>query len=278
MQKAICFGAAGGAKRLYQEIIQNYEVIGFADNDRNKWGTTLFSLAVMSPQECLQKEYEVIIITSAPGLETIRQQLLAMGVRERDIISHYVSAPLESRKVFLEKMACLQKDLNEGICVAEAGVFEGDFARWINAYYPSRTLHLFDTFEGFDARDISKEGGLSEARSGEYSNTTTELVMSKMSEPEMVKIHKGFFPETAAEIQDHFCFVNLDLDLYEPTYRGLRWFQDKMVSGGVILVHDYFAENFKGPRQAVEQFLEESEGRYHKFPIGDGISIMVTGF
>ena len=36
--KAICFGAAGGGIRLYDDICHKYEVIAFADNDKRKWG------------------------------------------------------------------------------------------------------------------------------------------------------------------------------------------------------------------------------------------------
>ena len=90
---------------------------------------------------------------------------------------------------------------------------------------------------------------------------------------------KGYFPETAKGIEDRFVFVNLDMDLYQPTLSGLYYFCDKMVSGGVILVHDYFAENFKGPQQAVEEFLADKKGiGLGAYPIGDGISILITGF
>src|SRR6476659_3538818 len=41
--------------------------------------------------------------------------------------------------------------------VAELGVYKGKFARYINEYFPGRKLYLFDTFEGFDERDIAKE-------------------------------------------------------------------------------------------------------------------------
>ena len=44
------------------------------------------------------------------------------------------------------------------------------------------------------------------------------------------------------------------------------------------LIHDYFAENFKGPYEAVNRFCEENKGNYGTYPIGDGISVMVTGF
>ena len=41
--------------------------------------------------------------------------------------------------------------------VAECGVYLGDFAYFINKYFSNRTMYLFDTFEGFDVRDVEKE-------------------------------------------------------------------------------------------------------------------------
>jgi O-methyltransferase len=41
--------------------------------------------------------------------------------------------------------------------VAELGVFRGDFAKFINISFPDRKLYLFDTFEGFDEKDIEAE-------------------------------------------------------------------------------------------------------------------------
>jgi O-methyltransferase len=43
--------------------------------------------------------------------------------------------------------------------VAELGVFRGDFAARINSVFPERKLYLFDTFAGFDERDIAREKG-----------------------------------------------------------------------------------------------------------------------
>lgn len=35
--------------------------------------------------------------------------------------------------------------------VAEVGVFQGEFAQYINVAFPDSKLYLFDTFDGFDA-------------------------------------------------------------------------------------------------------------------------------
>ncbi len=257
MAKVVCFGAAGGGRRLYKEISEKYNVVAFIDNNEEKWGTELFGIEVFSPSVLNELEYDWIIITSAPGLASIYEQCVQMGISEAKIITTYVEAPLESRRIFLKSIAGMPEfKMLPGEC-AEAGVFEGDFAKYINEYFSDRILHLFDTFEGFDERDIEKEKGLSEAKAGEYGNTSEEKVLKKMPFPQKVVLHKGYFPQTAEGMENKFCFVNLDLDLYEPTYQGLLFFSSKMVSGGVILVHDYFAENFKGPREAVDKFVNE---------------------
>ncbi len=136
----------------------------------------------------------------------------------------------------------------------------------------------FDTFEGFAEKDVAKDTAFSFAKAGDYANTSVRLVMSKMPNPEQVRVHKGYFPDTTKELsgKERFCFVNLDMDLYEPTYNGLLYFTARMSAGGVILIHDYFADNFKGPKEAVHRFLKENQGSYQIFPIGDGISVMLV--
>jgi len=49
--------------------------------------------------------------------------------------------------------------------VAECGVYKGDFACILARIFPDRKLYLFDTFSGFDKRDINKE---EEIFSGEF--------------------------------------------------------------------------------------------------------------
>ena len=276
MLDVICFGASGGGRRLFPHITQKYNIIAFADNDPEKWGQKLFGIQIIPPDAIESLSYSAIVITSAPGMDSIIEQLLLMGVSREKIITSYIEFPLESRRVFLQSLSLLSKEWNEGGDIAEAGVFEGDFARYINLYFPKRTLHLFDTFEGFSKKDIEKEQSFSSAKIGDYSNVSVEMVLKKMPYPEKVVIHQGYFPDTTIDVQDtKFCFVNLDMDLYEPTRQGLHFFKERMSRNGVILVHDYFAENFRGVKAAVDEFLSESRDRYRILPVGDGISIMV---
>ena len=71
--------------------------------------------------------------------------------------------------------------------------------------------------KGFDNRDIEFEEGYSEnATRGDYfKETSVELVKSKMVHLDSVIIKKGYVPDTLNGIEDKFCFVNLDMDLYK---------------------------------------------------------------
>lgn len=97
-----------------------------------------------------------------------------------------------------------------------------------------------------------------------------------MLHPEKCVLKKGYFPETAVDVNDQFCFVNLDMDLYQPMLAGLRFFYEKMCSGGVILMHDYFHPELPGVKQAVTEFEKERGLKLCKVPIGDFCSIAVV--
>ena len=105
-----------------------------------------------------------------------------------------------------------------------------------------------------------------------FSDTSPEAVLSRMPHPERCVVRPGFFPSTAQGLEEErFLFVNLDADLYEPIRAGLEWFFPRMVSGGFILVHDYYSPAFTGARQAVQEFA-----RSHKvgfLPVGDTLSV-----
>jgi hypothetical protein len=275
------FGAGGGGKRLYDIIRKRYDVIAITDNDSRKWGETFKDLIIDAPKDCLKKQdYDVVVVSSAPGLSNIVKQLNEYGIEDYRVITSYVSQPLESRMIFLKNVAMLMQDKNNNAAVAEAGVFQGDFAKYINEYFLGRKLYLFDTFEGFASKDIvfEENGGFSSAEASDYNNTNEEMVLAKMKYPNLCVVKKGYFPETAIGIDEEFCFVNLDMDLYQPTSEGLRWFSKRMVRGGIILVHDYFADNFRGVKIAVDEFVQDANNNLSLMPIGDGVSIAICGF
>lgn len=149
---------------------------------------------------------------------------------------------------------------NNGIegAVAEVGVFQGHFAKFINFAFPERELYLFDTFEGFDSGQIDLERD--DMRQtidwiDAMRNTNEEIVMQKMTFKERVKICKGFVPESLYKVSEKFCFASFDMNLYEPTYKGLEWFWPHLSPGGYIFVHCF--RQYEGIFNAVTEFCRK---------------------
>ncbi|MDP4275995.1 MAG: TylF/MycF/NovP-related O-methyltransferase [Bacteroidota bacterium] len=150
---------------------------------------------------------------------------------------------------------------------AELGVYKGDFSRQINYLFSKRKIYLFDTFEGFDAKDIQldQENKFS-IGSQDFSDTCVDFVMKNMPHPDNCIIKKGFFPETAFGISDSFCFVSIDADLFAPIYEGLSFFYPLLEKGGYIFVHDFNNNDYKGAKQAVLKFCKENNITYVPIP------------
>jgi len=134
--------------------------------------------------------------------------------------------------------------------------------------FPDRKLYLFDTFEGFDRRDVDldKEKGFS-GEVDDFSSKSMAHVLKKMKYPENCVIMKGYFPDTAAGLDEWFSFVNIDCDLYTPVRMGLDYFWSHLADGGYIFIHDYQDPVYTGARTAVKEFCTENKVAY--FPMTD---------
>lgn len=152
--------------------------------------------------------------------------------------------------------------------VAELGVHRGEFASLINRCFPTRTLYLLDTFEGFDRNEFEKDQR--EGLTHRWQPFTTDVaeVVKRMPHADKVIIAKGHFPETAAQLEGPFAFVSLDADLYVPTIAGLEYFCPRLVEGGYAFVHDFNQPDYRGSRKAVVEYCRKDPGMTC-VPIGD---------
>lgn len=147
--------------------------------------------------------------------------------------------------------------------VAEAGVYRGEFARYINMLFPDRKLYLFDSFEGFSKQSFDLgQDNYEQVKNwdGYKADTSVETVLTKLQYPKKAIIRKGYVPQTLEGVEDRFCFVNLDMDLYMPTYEALGFFWERMNPGGYIFVHD--VNNWDGCGKAVRDFCEKYDTGY----------------
>lgn len=274
--RVLIYGAGMVGEQIYRNIRNDpaNEIIGFLDSNTEKKGRMIGDAKIFGGIEALESlEYDRIYIASTFWKE-IKEDLIQAGVEETRIvvdIPEDVDSPI--RNIFLECYAKLFATTR--YAVAEGGVYRGEFAAKINRNFPNSKLYLFDTFEGFDERDIrlEKDNLFSNSETGYFSNTSVDLVMSKMEHPDLVEIHKGYFPDSAKDVTDKFCFVNLDFDLYKPILEGLRFFYPQMVRGSIILVHDYYHAGLSGVKNAIDDYESERGESLIKMPIGDNQSI-----
>lgn len=281
MKKLVILGAGqmgDAALRLLNR--QFYEPIAFGDNagpyPRSKGG-----LPVLPVEEALELCPDTVLaaVISRERCEALEHQARDAGYRGEFIVLTDLYEAIDIRSSSLILAA---ERIGGGVegDIAELGVYRGDTARVLNGLFPERTLYLFDTFTSFSAADIETEGRITGARviKNEFSDTSPELVLKKLSHPERAVIRQGWFPDTAEGVEASFAFVSLDADLYAPTLAGLRWFYQRMSKGGMILLHDYNNPRFPGVKQAVRDF-EAENGAVPLVPLGDlhGTAVIVKG-
>ncbi len=154
----------------------------------------------------------------------------------------------------------------EDLQIAEVGVYKGGTSYFIASLAESLGLRYrhscFDTFEGHAAKDINEAVEITHM-AGAFSDTSFESVKAYLAKFKNVDVYKGRFQDTAHHLQNaRLHFVHLDMDIYEPTIFALKFFDDKLVSGGVILMDDYGFDTCPGIPKAVKEFAETHLGYF----------------
>jgi O-methyltransferase len=157
----------------------------------------------------------------------------------------YVTLGLAAQRVLDERV--------EG-AFAEVGVWRGETSVFLHRVAPERRLYLFDTFTGFDLRDLPP--GVTDTR---FQDTSAEAVRRRVGPSENVVLRPGYVPETLAGLEaETFAFVLLDLDLHEPTWAALEFFYPRLSAGGYLVMHDYNnAESNWACKRAFDAFLQD---------------------
>ncbi|AOX19332.1 TylF/MycF/NovP-related O-methyltransferase [Kozakia baliensis] len=200
------------------------------------------------------------------GLQSSLQMRLLSGHKKQTTLQRLRDAArsadslLSSDEAFtLHELANAQAALPGAM--AEFGVYRGASAALICAVKGDRPLHLFDTFAGLpEATD--REVSVFEA--GQFRGTLPQ-VEKLLAGYNNVHFHSGFFPETTVGLENlRFSFVHLDVDLYDATLEGLKFFYPRMVSGGIILTHDHSI--IDGVSRAFSEFLSDKPERVIEMP------------
>ena len=254
------FGRAGmQAKDILSERYGKQCVV--VDNKLSAFNKEIISCRELEGRQWNGKDVVIITADGNDSYMDIRVEISKWVPKEniRDLFP--VHPLIHDRDERVASLAAAAREIyrkNITGSVAEAGVYQGEFAKVINRMFPDRPLYLFDAFEGFDRNQVVERCDNAD-QTDEWidtlKDTSVDLVMKKMTFPQNIIVKKGFIPDTLKDVSDKFCFVNLDMDLYAPIYDGLNFFWDNLVGGGYIFVHDFYL--WEGVEVAVRKFCKE---------------------
>ncbi|MGN0373765.1 MAG: TylF/MycF/NovP-related O-methyltransferase [Enterocloster sp.] len=268
MKTIVILGAGQFGRRIAGMLNTNeLTLLSFGDNNPALWNTcydhpVLGPVPVRSIREALAEGPDCALtgVIDPERSFQLQRQAQELGFRGAFLSLHDFYRQFDIRSAVLNFLAERIKAGKIAGSVAELGVYKGDLAWKLNALFPDRRLYLFDTFEGFDPRDVSCEisGHFSRASEGDFSDTSVSYVLSRLPYPDNAVIRKGYFPDTAAGLEEQrYALVSLDADLYAPILAGLSYFYPRLSRGGMILLHDYNNQRFRGAKEAVEAYEAE---------------------
>ena len=278
--KKIVIAGAGQFGRSAAGLLNtgSCSLIAFGDNNPAVQGTWYLhplgrEIPVLSMEEALAMKPDAVLtgIIDEERTTQLTSQIRKLGFEGEILPLRTAYELFDVRSAVLLRLASRIREAGISGSIAELGVYKGDLAWKLNALFPDRPLYLFDTFEGFDERDTSVEASLnvSRAAAGDFGDTSVESVRNRLPHPEQAVFCPGFFPDSARELPEQtYAFVSMDVDLYAPTLAGLNYFLPRLSRGGMILLHDYNNERFRGAKKAVEEY-ESLHGCLSLVPLCD---------
>ena len=258
------------AKNLLNQ--NNMDLVAIGDNNPRLWDYDA-EIQVLPVEEALRAEPDIVLICVLDPERTaqLTDQVKRTGYGGRILALSDVYHLFDVRGATFRRLAWRIEERHIPGALAELGTYRGDFAWQLNERFPHRPLYLFDTFTGFDRRDIDVEAQVTttSARNRDFSLTSVQDVLARMPYEGSVVIRQGYFPETARGLEDvSYALVSLDVDLYAPTLAGLEYFWPRLSPGGAILLHDYNSLQFDGVRRAVADY-EAVHGSLPLVPLSD---------
>ena len=176
--------------------------------------------------------------------------------------------PLVSDQVNKEQVRAILTEL-EGVIkngvvgdVVEFGCYLGTTSiflqRVLQAHAQSKTLHVYDSFEGLPPKtdkDISVAGDQFAAGELAVSKKTFIKTFTKAGVALPI-IHKGWFSDMAQDdVPKQIAFAFLDGDFYSSIHDSLKLVLPHLSKGAVVVVDDYAREALPGAAKAVHELL-----------------------
>lgn len=150
-------------------------------------------------------------------------------------------------------------------CFVEIGVLWGFTFKRIAAHAQrlGKQAHAFDSFEGMNHPgakddDAYPKGFLSIGGVSVFERIMLDTGMKR----ETYEIHQGWVPDCFIGFDQDISFALVDVDHYQPTLDSLRWLEERMVVGGIIVLDDWFPYKEMLASLAIKDWLKTVGDRW----------------
>ncbi len=162
-------------------------------------------------------------------------------------------------------------------CGVHTGIFARAIVNYVNFNDSNKKYYLLDTFNGLDEK-YSTEEELKRNKLMGYDNEDTNELFKQVENTFRdfnVNIIKGAVPETLFQVDtDKVCFLSLDMNAAIPEIEALKFFWDRMVSGGIIIFDDYgYANASNDQKLAHDKFAKSKSVEILTLPTCQGLLI-----
>ena len=154
------------------------------------------------------------------------------------------------------------KDINGDII--ELGIHKGNTSlllkKILSIYKIKKKIYLLDHFEGL-IHYTNKDPKASKIYQNKF-KSPKKLISDFISFFNFKDIH--FIHQDATKLNNKsfnnkkFCFVYMDMDLYEPTLKALLSIDKKVVKGGIIVFDEGHKKVWDGEKKAIQEFLKNN--------------------
>lgn len=220
-----------------------------------------------SPKLVLQYSYTLYhnyasITISLSGILSFDMDI-AKYLSGLELLSNQVSRT-ELGVILRELQRTLEQDITGD--VVEFGCYVGTTSVHLAKFLKptDKQLWLYDSFEGLPEKTREDHSPAGEQFvAGELHATKKQLIrnLARAGVP-MPHITKGWFSDiTSAQVPDVISFAFLDGDYYRSVLDPLKLIWPKLTSGATIVVDDYANEALPGASRAVDEWLQNHNGR-----------------
>ncbi len=152
----------------------------------------------------------------------------------------------------------------------ELGCYKGDTSLLLAEILKGtdKKLYIYDSFEGLPEKTGADESVAGENFKGGELYVTKREVKERFLRANLPVpvIKKAWFNElTDGDLPERIAFAFLDGDFYESIRDSLHLIENKMVDGGVIIVHDYKNPALPGVARAVDEWTKGKNKKIIEF-------------